>query len=376
MYFLNGDRIYIKPEKACGGMEEQLENCFEQLGNINSGQKVFKINFFAETNSKKEYGQLQKKIQHRINSVFSYEVLITLIAQPPLSSIIIVEACFYRPEEWEVKFIHSENHGAVLFKKENTEILIGSSQSYSNYSCKKNAEKVFSGLIDIFNQAFFPLNSIVRQWNYIENILEFDGENQRYQEFNNVRSGVYGDTFKEKGYPSATGIGMNQGGVIIEFIAIKSKELITKAIDNPKQISAHSYSKNVLVGEECVLKTTPKFERARYIELFGKKLIFISGTASIVGEKTVGVGDAVEQTEVTINNIQQLYSSQILEDLTDTTINPKYGHARIYIKNRKDYSKIRSAFKKHYGNLPVVYIVADICRKDLLVEIEGKVILE
>lgn len=376
MYFLNGDRIYIKPEKACGAMSEQLESCFVQLSKINSGQKVFKLNFFAETNSKTEYEQLQKKIQDRIKITFPFEVLVTLIAQPPLSSKVIVEACFYRPEEWEVKFLNAENSGAVLFKKVNTEILIGSSQSYSNYACRINSEKAFGGLIDIFTTAFFPINSIVRQWNYIENILGSDGENQRYQEFNNVRSGVYGNTFSEKGYPSATGIGMNQGGVIVEFIAIKSREVISKAIDNPQQISAHSYSKKVLVGDDCVLKTTPKFERARYIELFGKKLIFISGTASIVGEKTVGLGDAVEQTEITINNIQQLYSPEILKGFSNETLNPRYGHARVYVKNRKDFAKIRQTFKTHFGDMPVVYIVADICRKDLLVEIEGKVILE
>lgn len=375
MYFLNGDRIYIKPEKACATMNEQLENCFEQLAKINSGQKVFKLNIFAETKSKPDYEQLLKKIQTRVKQIVQHDVLVTLIAQPPLSCKIIAEACFYRPEEWEVKFIQAENNGAVLFRKNDTEILIGSAQSYSNYACRINSEKAFAGLIDIFNTAFFPINAIVRQWNYIENILGTDGENQRYQEFNNVRSGVYGNTFSEKGYPSATGIGMNQGGVIIEFIAIKSRELVTKAIDNPKQISAHSYSKNVLVGDECVLKTTPKFERARYIELFDKKLLFISGTASIVGEKTVGVGDAVEQTEITVNNIQQLYSPEVLEDVTGRASNPKYGHARVYVKNRKDFAKIRRTFKNHYGNLPVVYIVADICRKDLLVEIEGKVIL-
>ncbi len=365
MYFLNGDRIYIKPEKSCGGLDDQLENCFVQLGEINSGQEVFKLNFFADTKTKPDYERLQQKIQNRISTFFQHEVLVTLIAQPPLSCKIIVEACFYCPEDWDIRFVQSENSGAVLFKRDNTEILIGNAQSYTNYSCKINAEKSFAGLIDIFNQAFFPLNSIIRQWNYIENILGFDGESQRYQEFNNVRSGVYGNTFNEKGFPSATGIGMNQGGVIIEFIAVKSDELHTKAIDNPKQISAYSYNKKVLVGDQT-LKTTPKFERARYLELFGKKMIFISGTAAIVGEETVGTGDAVKQTEVTINNIERLYSPEIIEDLSGLSINPKYGHARVYVKSRTDYAKIRHTFKKHFGNLPVVYIVADICRKDLL----------
>lgn len=376
MYFLNGDRIYIKPEKPCNTLDEQLESCLMQLTQINSGQKVFKLNFFAEMDSKTDYQQLQNKIQKKVDLLFSGEILVTLIAQPPLTCKIIVEACFYRPEEWQVTFISGKNNGAALFKKDNTEILIGNTQSNSNHSSKINSEKAFVELIQVFNSAFFPLNSIIRQWNYIEDILGSDGDNQRYQEFNNVRSGVYGETFTEKGYPAATGIGMNQGGIILEFIAAKSVELKTKPIDNPNQISAHTYSKDVLVGEECVVKTTPKFERARYIELFGKKLIFISGTASIVGERTVGVGDAAEQTEITINNIQQLYSQEILDELSGSALNPKYGHARVYLKNRKDFAVIRKTFKSHFGKLPVVYIIADICRKDLLVEIEGKVILK
>jgi hypothetical protein len=169
---------------------------------------------------------------------------------------------------------------------------------------------------------------------------------------------------------------MNCGGIIIEFLAVQSDDLKSFPINNPSQIAAHTYSKNVLAGEECVLKTTPKFERARYLELFGKKMIFISGTASIIGERTVGVGNPAEQTEITINNIKQLYSNDILEKLSQESLTPKYGHARVYVKNRKDYAAIKRTFKSHFGNLPVVYIIADICRNDLLVEIEGKVIFE
>jgi enamine deaminase RidA (YjgF/YER057c/UK114 family) len=152
--------------------------------------------------------------------------------------------------------------------------------------------------------------------------------------------------------------------------------LISLPIDNPEQIAAHSYSKNVLVGEECILKTTPKFERARFLELFGKKVIFISGTASIRGENTIGIGDPALQTEVTIDNIKQLYSDKVLSKISNGDLVARYGHARIYVKDRKDFAAIKKTFRMHFGNLPVVYIVADICRPDLLVEIEGKVILD
>ncbi len=376
MYFLNGDRIYIKPVNVCGTFEEELQNCILQLKNINSGKKVFKLNFFINANSKDEYVRFQQIIHQEVYAVFTDEILLSVLAQPPITGKLIVEVCFYNPDIWKTTFVSKGENGAVLFQQEESSILIGNVQSYESESCSVNSENAFSQLTAIFNSVDFPVNSIVRQWNYIENILGFDGDKQRYQEFNNVRSGIYGHSFLEKGYPAATGIGMNQGGIIIEFIAIQSDRLITSAIDNPEQIAAHSYSKNVLVGEECVLKTTPKFERARYLELFGKKIIFISGTASIRGEHTVGIGDPAEQTEITIDNIKQLYSNKILSRISTGDLVPKYGHARIYIKNKKDFAEIRRTFKTHFGNLPVVYIIADICRNDLLVEIEGKVILE
>lgn len=376
MYFLNGDRIYIKPVKVCGTFVEELQNCLLQLKNINSGKKIFKLNFFIEANSKEDYIHFQQSIKREVYNQISSEILISVLAQSPLTGKLIVEACFYDPHFWKSEIVLKGENGAVLFEQEDCRILIGNVQSNENAECRLNSENAFNRLSEIFESTGFQINSIVRQWNYIENILGFDGNEQRYQEFNNVRSDFYGDSFTDNGYPAATGIGMNRGGTIIEFIAVQSDKLVSAPIDNPEQVAAHAYSKKVLVGEECMLKTTPKFERARFLELYGKKIIFISGTASIRGENTIGVGDPSMQTEVTIGNIKQLYSDKVLSRFPGGDLVPKYGHARIYIKNRKDFAAIKKTFRTHFGNLPVVYIVADICRKDLLVEIEGKVILE
>jgi enamine deaminase RidA (YjgF/YER057c/UK114 family) len=315
-------------------------------------------------------------IHHEVKTRFSDEILLGIIAQPPLTGKIIIEASFFDPTFWTTSLISKGENGAVLFENDGSRVLIGNVQSYKSIECRINTEQVFLQLTQLLNTVGLPMNSIVRQWNYIGDILGFDGREQRYQAFNDVRSSFYGESFAATGFPAATGIGMNEGGVIIEFIAIQSNDLINSPIDNPEQIAAHEYSEKVLVGEQCTLKTTPKFERARYLELYGKKVIFISGTASILGEHTVGIGNPAEQTEITISNIRHLFSEQVLSKITSGKLTPKYGHARVYIKNRKDYSAIRKTFKTHFGNLPVVYIIADICRPELLVEIEGKVILE
>ena len=44
---------------------------------------------------------------------------------------------------------------------------------------------------------------------------------------------------------------------------------------------------------------------------------------------------------------------------------------RVYIKNQEDYSQTRAVCEQRLGELPVVYAVADVCRPELLVEIEG-----
>jgi enamine deaminase RidA (YjgF/YER057c/UK114 family) len=376
MYFLNGDRTFIKPEKACGTLNDQLENCLNQLSESNSGTKIFKLNFFVDTDSESEYTNLLKAARKKVKKRFHEDIVLSFIAQPPLTCKVIIEAFYFDPKVWECQLVSEGLNGAALFQNGNTEILLGTVHANDNSNCKLNAEKAFDDLIELLDTAQFPLNSIVRQWNYLEDILGFDGEEQRYQEFNNVRSLIYGNDFENVGYPAATGIGMNRGGVILEFVAVKSDLSVSKSVDNPEQIAAHVYSDTVLVGEQCVIKTTPKFERARYFQMFEKKMIFISGTASIVGEHTVGVGDAEEQTKVTIQNIERLYSHEVLQNLEENDLQAKYGHARVYVKNRNDFPVIKKTFKTHFGDLPVVYIIADICRNDLLVEIEGKVILE
>jgi hypothetical protein len=376
MYFLNGDRIYIKPENGSSSPENQMNDCLRQLDRINSGKKIFKLNFFVDTSSGAAYKQLQKKLEELVSRRFQTPVICGLIAQPPLTCRILVEAFYYDATQWKNKLIISKNGSAMLFQRDNARVLVGHAQAQSSAGCSEDTTSAFKTFGVLLEEAGLPVQSVMRQWNYIENITGYDGEKQRYQEFNNVRADFYGEHFNKTGFPAATGIGMNRGGVIIEFVAVEAAEAVSLPLDNPEQIAAHDYSKNVLVGNELINKSTPKFERARYLELFGKKQVFISGTASIRGEKTRGIGDPAKQTEITIQNMQRLYSHEVLSTVSGNSLRPVYGHARVYIKNRKDFAAIKKTFKSYYGNLPVVYIIADICREDLLVEIEGKVILE
>ncbi|MDD4108095.1 MAG: hypothetical protein PHH93_05185 [Prolixibacteraceae bacterium] len=376
MYFLNGYHLYIEPENCNATVHEQLLNCMEQTLHINGGKKLFKLNFFLDTPSDEAYRHFLEKIGHLIDDGYKTPVIYSIISQPPVTGSLVIEAFYYDTSLWNPVFINEGCGMAVLFKRGNTEVFTGSIQANSHNLCRDNALEALNCLGEMLGKVNLPVNSIVRQWNYIENILGPDDGHQRYQEYNNIRSAFYSDHFTRTGYPAATGIGMHRGGVITEFIAVSPHKALSMPLDNPNQVAAHSYSREVLAGNISSDKYTPKFERARYMEIFGRKLIFISGTASIRGETTVGAGDPEEQTRITTENIRSLYSPEILQKISENRLNPVYGHARVYLKDRSDYSAIRKIFRKSFGKLPVVYLIADICRQDLLVEIEGEVILE
>ena len=122
-------------------------------------------------------------------------------------------------------------------------------------------------------------------------------------------------------------------------------------------------------------KTTPKFERGRFVNIQGEEVFFISGTAAIMGEKTASPGDAEQQTRLTIDNIDRLVAK---ENLLENNIKPRelrYNYLRIYLKHKKDFNKVREICLDRYGNVPIVWLQADICRDDLEVEIEGTLLI-
>ena len=44
---------------------------------------------------------------------------------------------------------------------------------------------------------------------------------------------------------------------------------------------------------------------------------------------------------------------------------------RVYLKRPEDLAKCRAICERRFGSVPAIYAVADICRPELLVEIEG-----
>ena len=100
----------------------------------------------------------------------------------------------------------------------------------------------------------------------------------------------------------------------------------------------------------------------------------ISGTASIVNSESCHVGDLEKQTSQTIDNIERLIAADNfaahgmagagagLHDL---------AKIRVYLKRSEDLTRCQAVCRRRFGDVPAIYAVADICRPELLVEIEG-----
>ena len=221
----------------------------------------------------------------------------------------------------------------------------------------------------------------VRQWNYIPGIVEVqkaqNGKTlQHYQVFNEIRQRYYTPVRFLDGYPAATGISSKTGNFTIDFFAIQSSPFIRKiSLSNPKQQNAYEYAQYQLIGDPMGggSKKPPLFERAKILEAGNDIIGFISGTASIVGQETIGNGDVRIQTEVAIDNIFRLVGPENTKDKTGgKTL--KFTYLRVYIKNKADFQTVISVCESRFHDVSVSYIQADICRKDLLVEIEGEVV--
>lgn len=233
-------------------------------------------------------------------------------------------------------------------------------------------------------RAGFHFDQVVRTWIYERNIIATElcacGERrQRYQIMNDARRQFFthGNSHGPFSFfhdlpPASTGIGMSAGRFVMECLALdvaKDKIEVTP-LNNPEQIDAHAYSQDVLLRGAAAIKAAPLFSRGMSINK-DYRMLLISGTASIKGQTTVCLKDPVGQTRTTLENIA-LVLGQADASLRDIQ------QARVYVKSdasprrfAERVAAIKSVVEATLPGIPKLYLVADVCRENLLVEIEA-----
>jgi enamine deaminase RidA (YjgF/YER057c/UK114 family) len=376
--------IYL-PETE-GNVEEEFTQCLAQIEKTcKSGYTPVKLNFFIDVPDYESLLGTRSVIHKKVTAIFE-DICpsFNITCHPPEKPWkVTVEGSFIKSGSVKVAGKKFKEIPYIILETDSCRELWAAGVSSYSFpdDTSKAAENAFDLMMAILDREKMSLNNLVRQWNYIGNILDVTDGFQNYQAFNEVRSEYYGRYRKIKGFPAATGVGMKHGGVILDFCAMDSTgELKIIAESNPHQVNAYEYDQQVLKGSASVgmkIKHPPQFERALLISGPQKPLLFISGTASIIGQETIGRSDVAEQTVVTIENIFKLKDNNRLNQLLGTSY-PDVGRfaiLRVYIKQQEDFRIVKLICEETFPGVPKTFIEADICRDDLLTEIEAEYLL-
>lgn len=380
----------ISPENT-GSFEEQWQSCLSQMARFNEQKhaKLIRVNVFVRSEDQNDYLNQHEIIHQSFTLKFGEACppFGVVMQEPEDPWLVICEIGFTENSNAKVNYGVFEGRPYCVVDTDNYQEFwtIGAQSVHPDFNILASSNSAFDYLKRLYDHLGISFNNIVRQWNYVGEILSREEDQdhrnrQHYQMFNETRSKYYGQFRTLKHFPAATGIGMKYLGVCIDSFAVRGDDdLKIIPISNPVQSESYHYGQSVLVGEpdgQLKQNQPPQFERAKLIMLNNVARILVSGTASIVGQETVGIDDVEEQTRVTIANIRKLTNAEnISKHCPDIDKVPDtFSYIRVYVKYKADISKVRTICQQAFGNAPATYVVADICRNNLLVEIEAELI--
>lgn len=205
---------------------------------------------------------------------------------------------------------------------------------------------------------------LLRAWNYLPAINAGDGDAERYRRFCLGRAAA----LEKAGYGhgelcAGTAIGGDEPLLRIYLLCAPAPGI---NIENPRQVSAYRYPRRY--GPR-----SPSFARATAVA--GRDdsiLLMVSGTASVVGHRSLHAGDIDGQLDEVIRNLETLLSESAqklgrpgLAEFDDT------GLLRVYVRYAEDWPVIERRLRERWPEARLAGLRGDVCRSDLLVEIEA-----
>lgn len=199
--------------------------------------------------------------------------------------------------------------------------------------------------------------AVVRMWNFIPDLLlPTSNGRDRYMAFNEGRFEAMCEWFDGEANlltraPAASGVGTSSGDLSIHALVSHSPGI---AIQNPRQSPAVHYSKRFGPRPPCFARATRC-----------GNLLLVSGTAAITGEDSV-TGSLELQLDVTLQNLRTLLTASLGHDDLRA-----FSQVRVYFPRPTDADSIERRMTDAFGAIPIELINVDLCRRELLVEIEG-----
>lgn len=204
----------------------------------------------------------------------------------------------------------------------------------------------------------------VKIWNFIPGINEGVGDEELYRRFCVGRADALAGTVEERPpMPAATAIGapVDEPALQVYFLATA---LPGVNVENPRQLNAWHYPRQY--GPR-----SPLFSRGTIMQVDHSRQFLISGTASVVGHKTHH-DNATDQLSESIRNVNSLLQEgqRLLGgDQPQLGCN---GVLRVYLRHADDLADIEQEIAAIVpADMPRIFLNGDVCRTDLLTEVDG-----
>lgn len=229
---------------------------------------------------------------------------------------------------------------------------------------RQAARQAYERLLRFHTAMGYP--ALLRIWNFFDRLLEpaQDRALDRYQAFCAGRQQAL-ETMRVEAsaLPAATAIGTATPGFLVFLLATREPGI---QIENPRQVSAYHYPPDY--GPK-----SPTFSRATLKHWASGPQLYISGTASIVGHASLHRGNVEAQADEVINNLEALIDTARRDHGLGTLHGPAdLSLLKVYVKRPQDLDAVRERVRARLGDHPaLLFLRGDICREELLVEIEG-----
>jgi chorismate lyase / 3-hydroxybenzoate synthase len=222
------------------------------------------------------------------------------------------------------------------------------------------AHSAYACLFDLLQQAGYP--HPIRFWNYLPRINVDEDGLERYRHFNVGRHQAFvaANRLPDLSPPAACALGCSGTAMTIMVLAGRAAPI---AIENPRQLSAYHYP-------EQYGPRPPTFSRAALYRHGAIAMLTISGTASIVGHETLHLGDVAAQVDESLLNVQA-----VVDEANRVAGQPLFAvnglKMKAYVRRAHDADTVRRQLQRRLPDAPVPLVRADICRANLLFEIEA-----
>lgn len=202
-----------------------------------------------------------------------------------------------------------------------------------------------------------------RLWNSLPEINADEHGLERYQRFCRARAeafeSAWGAGFEAR-LCASSAVGSHDGEALV--VLLLSGRVPGVHRENPRQTSAYLYPQEY--GPR-----SPSFARATVLPAELGGTLFISGTASIVGHRSLHVGDVEAQLAETCRNLDAMLSTP---DAEERELPRRLTALRVYLREAADWPVVEAGLRRRYGSgIPLMVVLADICRADLALEIEA-----